>query len=434
MRAALAQSGALIILCSPNSAGSLWVAEEIETFRELHPDRPILAAVLDGDPPDCFPAALRAFGRDGTWHEPLATDLRPNGDGEAAGPPEAGRRHHRGGARRARPARCGATGPPRDGGHGGGGDRDANHGGIGGGRAQGPPRSGAPARRGGRAGRVHADRSAEQAERASAGIDIMQAVNRRALRYYGGQRRLGGLPADSLRRRARVLHAIGEDEMTRGDLPAALAAFREAHRTTAEQLARAPERSRAHLSIMARANIGSAASTSCGANGRPRDASYARYAAAAERLLALDPANPEYMMSGGLRRAVDLGNIRAQRQRKLSRRARRLLRDGGGPVRARRPRADPADRDAPRPAGRRLWLARPTASTCARCGANRWRRGSRQYRIAERLHRAQPDNAGVQPSGFALARGAVASRTSPGRATRRLPGPGCSQPMAGRTA
>ena len=85
VRTALAQSGALIILCSPDAAGSLWVAEEIETFRKLHPDRPILAAILDGDPPDCFPAALRAFGRDGTWHEPLATDLRPKADGKHLG-------------------------------------------------------------------------------------------------------------------------------------------------------------------------------------------------------------------------------------------------------------------------------------------------------------------------------------------------------------
>src|SRR6476469_3582777 len=85
VRTALAQSGALIILCSPEAAGSLWVAEEIDTFRKLHPDRPILAAVLDGDPPDCFPPALRAFGQDGTWHEPLATDLRPKADGKHLG-------------------------------------------------------------------------------------------------------------------------------------------------------------------------------------------------------------------------------------------------------------------------------------------------------------------------------------------------------------
>ena len=85
VREALAQSGALIVLCSPRSAGSLWVAEEIETFRRLHPDRPVLAAVLEGDPPDCFPKALRAFSRDRAGHEPLATDLRPQADGTHLG-------------------------------------------------------------------------------------------------------------------------------------------------------------------------------------------------------------------------------------------------------------------------------------------------------------------------------------------------------------
>src|ERR1051325_1548544 len=85
VREALARSGALIVLCSPRSAGSLWVAEEIETFRRLHPDRPVLAAILEGDPPDCFPGVLRALGRDGTWHEPLATDLRPHRDGPRLG-------------------------------------------------------------------------------------------------------------------------------------------------------------------------------------------------------------------------------------------------------------------------------------------------------------------------------------------------------------
>ena len=85
VREALAQSGALIVLCSPHSAASLWVAEEIEIFRRLHPDRPVLAAILDGDPPDCFPQALRAFGQDGTWHEPLATDLRRGQDGAQLG-------------------------------------------------------------------------------------------------------------------------------------------------------------------------------------------------------------------------------------------------------------------------------------------------------------------------------------------------------------
>lgn len=85
VRAALAESASLIVLCSPHAAASLWVAEEIETFRRLYPERPVLAAIVEGEPGECFPAALRAFGQDGTWHEPLATDLRPEGDGPQLG-------------------------------------------------------------------------------------------------------------------------------------------------------------------------------------------------------------------------------------------------------------------------------------------------------------------------------------------------------------
>ena len=79
-------------------------------------------------------------------------------------------------------------------------------------------------------------------------LDIMTAVNRRALALLW---RAAGAAAGSPRtrsiRRARVLHAVGEDDLNRGQLRPALAAFREAHRITAEQLARAPGRCRAHL-------------------------------------------------------------------------------------------------------------------------------------------------------------------------------------------
>src|SRR3954466_14006059 len=58
VRAALAASESLVILCSPDAAASPWVAKEISTFRSLHPDRPILAAIAAGEPPDCFPPEL----------------------------------------------------------------------------------------------------------------------------------------------------------------------------------------------------------------------------------------------------------------------------------------------------------------------------------------------------------------------------------------
>ena len=238
VREALAQSGALIVLCSPHSAGSLWVGEEIDVFRRLHPDRPILAAILDGDPPDCFPDKLRAFGQDGTWHEPLATDLRPGADGAHLGllkliagitgvgldalvQRDSARRVRRvtavtGAALMAMLIMAALAWFAID------------------------------ARREAERQRAEAEGQIEfmltdlrERLRGVGRLDIMAAVNQRALRYYGRQE-MSKLSPDSLERRARVLHAIGEDDLTRDNPRAALALFREAHRTTGEQLARAP--------------------------------------------------------------------------------------------------------------------------------------------------------------------------------------------------
>lgn len=79
IRHALAHSDALIVVCSPNAKASPWVAREIELFREAHPDRPILAALIAGEPRDAFPEALTQ-ARGGSI-EPLAADFRPEGEG-----------------------------------------------------------------------------------------------------------------------------------------------------------------------------------------------------------------------------------------------------------------------------------------------------------------------------------------------------------------
>ena len=75
VKQALAGSQVLVVICSPDARASIWVAREIELFRALHPGRPVLAALVRGEPEEAFPAALR----DGT--EPLAADLRKQGDG-----------------------------------------------------------------------------------------------------------------------------------------------------------------------------------------------------------------------------------------------------------------------------------------------------------------------------------------------------------------
>ena len=85
VRAALKASRSLIVVCSPSAAASQWVGREIEAFRELHPGRPILAAVRDGEPKDCFPKALYGIGPGEVPIEPLAADFRRGRDGEQQG-------------------------------------------------------------------------------------------------------------------------------------------------------------------------------------------------------------------------------------------------------------------------------------------------------------------------------------------------------------
>lgn len=83
VREALAESAALIIVASPNARASRWVNQEIELFRELHPGRPVLAALIAGEPGEAFPPALCQI--DGRPVEPLAADFRKGQDGKRLG-------------------------------------------------------------------------------------------------------------------------------------------------------------------------------------------------------------------------------------------------------------------------------------------------------------------------------------------------------------
>jgi tetratricopeptide (TPR) repeat protein len=93
--AALRESATLIVICSPSSAKSRWVREEIIAFKRLHGERRVFALIVAGEPKqqgtadDCFsPALRRELAPDGTLTgapaEVVAADAREQGDGKSA--------------------------------------------------------------------------------------------------------------------------------------------------------------------------------------------------------------------------------------------------------------------------------------------------------------------------------------------------------------
>jgi tetratricopeptide (TPR) repeat protein len=91
-QAALDASSALVVICSPAAAKSLYVNEEIRLFKSRHPQRPVIPLIVAGKPGDpereCFPPALK-FEVDAKGHitkkpvELLAADAREEGDGKS---------------------------------------------------------------------------------------------------------------------------------------------------------------------------------------------------------------------------------------------------------------------------------------------------------------------------------------------------------------
>jgi tetratricopeptide (TPR) repeat protein len=93
---ALTQSACQIVICSPSSARSKWVNEEILAFKRLGREDRIFCLIVDGEPnasddpahaqEECFPQALRyKLGPDGNLStdrtEPIAADARAGKDG-----------------------------------------------------------------------------------------------------------------------------------------------------------------------------------------------------------------------------------------------------------------------------------------------------------------------------------------------------------------
>ena len=238
VRDAIMRSSAMIVVASPAARSSRWVAQEIALFRELHPDRPLLIALCEGEPAAAFPAALLAQA--GTAVEPLAADFRRKQDG-----------------RRLALLKivAGLTGMPLD-------------------RLV---RRDAQARQRRvmavtalaaaiilvlaalllAAIRARADAERRRAEtegmvefmltdlrqklKGVGRLEIMSTVNERAMAHYAGERDLGTLPAETLERRARLLQAMAEDDLqTTGAVQRGRTEAAEAYRITADLLRREP--------------------------------------------------------------------------------------------------------------------------------------------------------------------------------------------------
>jgi hypothetical protein len=230
VRAALKVSRNLIVVCSPHSAASPWVAKEVASFRELHPGRPIFTAIVEGEPDQCFPPTLREGGI-----EPLAADLRKDGDGRRLGLLK---------------LVAGLAGVGLDALV----QRDAAR------RIRNVTYLIAAAVVGILAmalltalalnSRVEAQRQRAQAEglvefmltdlrtklKGVGRLDALRIANERAWSFYQAQD-VKTLSPESLGRRARILHAMGEDYLSGGEVGPAAQQFRAAERTTAALLA-----------------------------------------------------------------------------------------------------------------------------------------------------------------------------------------------------
>ncbi|NBB16013.1 TIR domain-containing protein [Caulobacter sp. SLTY] len=233
VRAALAVSDCLIVACSPDAATSRWVGREIETFRAQYPDRPVLAALVRGDPTAAFPPALSEGGV-----EPLAADFRKRADGErlallklvagmaGVGVDQLVQRDSQRQLRRVMAVTVASL------------TAMVAMGGMTAIALQ---------------ARAEAERQRVEAEElvgfmlgdlrdrleGVGRIPVLAAVNGRVLEYYHNQP-LDRLPTTSLHLRAKLLQLMGKDEAQQGRLAVAEARFQEAYAATEALLEKAP--------------------------------------------------------------------------------------------------------------------------------------------------------------------------------------------------
>ncbi|HKE48587.1 MAG TPA: TIR domain-containing protein [Rhodanobacteraceae bacterium] len=303
---ALTASANLIVICSPHAAASRWVDEEVRAFKRLGRADRIFCLIVDGEPnatdiagrasEECFCEALRfAVDREGrrtnARAEPIAADARAVGDGKPnarlkliAGLLDVGfdtlkqREHQRRNRKWAALAAASFAGMLLTGGLSVYALR---------------ARSEAIAQRAEAEGLIEFMLGDLRKKLEPVGrLDALDSVGERALGYYAKQNP-GALDADSLGRRARALHLIGEVDDLRGNLDHALDVFEQAAHSTSELLARAPEdQQRIFDHAQSVYWVGNVAFQR-GQND-VAEASFNEYKRLAERLVVLDPAKDDW--------------------------------------------------------------------------------------------------------------------------------------------
>jgi tetratricopeptide (TPR) repeat protein len=302
VRAALAVSENLIVICSANAAASPWVGREIAVFRELHPGRPVYAAIASGEPADAFPPELLAGGT----IEPLAADLRGEGDGRRLGFLKLA---------------AGLAGVGLDALV----QRDAQR------RIRRVMAVTATAVAAmlvmailttmALTARAEAERQRAEAEglvefmltdlrtrlRGVGRLDVMQAVNERAMAYYAKVSHERRLPQASTTRRARLFIAIAEDGIASGSLNSALLAYRHAE-TLLEPLKKASPNDQSAQYEHAKTIYGIGRVHEIRREWGLAKFYFEQFSSAARHLHAIDPDNPDYVVNVAAS-AVDLGNV-----------------------------------------------------------------------------------------------------------------------------
>jgi tetratricopeptide (TPR) repeat protein len=303
---ALAGSANLIVICSPAAAASRWVNEEVRAFKRLGRAERIFCLIVEGEPnatdlpgrarEECFCPTLRfavdirgELTRERT--EPIAADARPGKDGKAnarlkliAGLIDVGfdtlkqREQHRRNRKWALLAAASFAGMLLTGGLSVYALR---------------ARSEAISQRAEAEGLIEFMLGDLRKKLEPVGrLDALDAVGERALKYYAAQD-AGALDADSLGRRARALHLIGEVDDLRGNPDHALDVFRQASQSTSELLARAPDDPQRIFDHAQSVYWVGYVAWQHG-DGATAEKSFNEYRSLADRLVAIDASNPDF--------------------------------------------------------------------------------------------------------------------------------------------